>query len=225
MDTIHWNTKAVEANNNASMLTDIHGLLDRDAIELRSLTLAAIYTTADKGHRAQKFHRDRITPGGVPGFGGRFITEMGSVKQEFLERFYSHLDHVSRERFVIDASNQCEITTQYVHENKDRLCSGTKAVSYIICLIPDEEEVRDFTQIDGTCCSFRSTCVQDQGMIFHYNPYGVKKNVQVSRHIGNNLLGRMFMNLLDIDITFLNSGNIMVAQFTINTPGGIARAL
>jgi hypothetical protein len=62
-------------------------------------------------------------------------------------------------------------------------------------------------------------------MIFHYNLYSVKKKEQVFRNPGNSLVGRMFMSLLDVTITFIDSGNPLVDEFSINTPGGIAGAL
>jgi hypothetical protein len=33
--TIHWNTTALEANNNTSITADWHGLQDGDAIDMR----------------------------------------------------------------------------------------------------------------------------------------------------------------------------------------------
>jgi hypothetical protein len=84
--------------------------------------LAIIYTTADEGHRAQRFHYDRITPGGTPGFGGKFTTEMDLIQAKFKDRYYQNMNHIKGEPYVKEAGNQCKITTQYVHETNNQLC-------------------------------------------------------------------------------------------------------
>jgi hypothetical protein len=94
-----------------------------------------------------------------------------------------------------------------------------------MCLIPDETELRHFIKIDNTCCSFRSTRVQDQGLIYHYYPHGSKMKDQVSRNQVTNLVGHMFISLLCVEIEFLQSRNILVDKFIISALEGIAGVL
>jgi hypothetical protein len=64
---------------------------------------------------------------------------MGLIKTELRMRYYPSMDHTSRETFLMKSGNQCEITTKYMHEDDNVLCSQTRAVSYMVYLIPDKK--------------------------------------------------------------------------------------
>jgi hypothetical protein len=93
---IIWNTAASAANEAASKAGDMHGLVDRNALDKKQAHLATLHTIMGEGNRAQRFLMDRLQPGGVPGLDDSYLAEMGKVISDIRNDYYGGLDHVER---------------------------------------------------------------------------------------------------------------------------------